>query len=86
MDIYQTLKHDHKEAKTLFSKLQNTTNRAVKTRQTLFEKLKRALEAHSKAEEKIFYQALRDQNGANDDLEHAKNEHEKADAALKAIT
>ncbi len=85
MNIYQALKEDHQEAKTLFAKLKGTTNRALKTRQTLFQKLKCALEAHSKAEEKVFYTALRKQNVAIEDLNHAKEEHEKAEKKLKEL-
>ena len=85
MNIYRVLKEDHKEAKTIFKKLSKTTDRAVKTRLDLFGKLKHALDAHSKAEEKVLYRAMREQKEARDEIKHAKKEHDKAEQQLKKL-
>ena len=58
MDIYSLLKEDHKKVKGLFRKAEDTTERAIKTRKELFQKIKTELEAHTKVEETLFYPRL----------------------------
>jgi hemerythrin superfamily protein len=55
MDVYKLLKEDHQKVKTLFQELEDTTERALKTREHLFANLKMELTVHSEAEEKFFY-------------------------------
>jgi hemerythrin superfamily protein len=59
MDIYKVLKNDHKEFKALLKKLDETSERSVKERPELVEKLKMTLVPHARAEEKIFYIPLK---------------------------
>lgn len=58
MDVYKLLKADHLKVKAIFKELEATTARGVKTRETLFEKLKTELTLHSEAEEVCFYPRL----------------------------
>ena len=58
MDIYSLLKEDHKKVKGLFRKVEETTERASKTRTDLFQKIKTELDAHTKVEETLFYPKL----------------------------
>jgi len=58
MDIYKLLRDDHSKVKSLFKELEDTTERAVKTREHLFATLKMELTVHSEAEEKFLYPRL----------------------------
>ena len=55
MDPIALLKADHRKVEELFKKLEATTERAVKTRTELFEKLNEELTVHALAEEAVLY-------------------------------
>jgi hypothetical protein len=59
MDAITLLKADHEKVSGIFEKLEETTERAEKTREELFMKLKQELELHSHIEETIFYPVLK---------------------------
>ena len=76
IDILETLKQEHDEVKSLLSDLQGA--RTAAQRKTLVKKIKTALLPHTKAEEKVVYDAvisLRDKEAQTDGhegyLEHA---------------
>ncbi len=85
MDIFQTLKVDHQEAKKLFEDLEQTSDKDDKTRDKLFGELKDALEAHSKAEEQVFYTPLKQQEETKGKIQHANKEHEKVAKTLEDL-
>jgi hypothetical protein len=58
MDVYKLLHEDHLKVKSLFRELEDTTERAVKTREHLFANLKTELTLHAEAEERFFYPRL----------------------------
>lgn len=57
-DILKTLKAEHDEIRGLFDKLNDTTDRAIKTRGELLAKIDEGLLPHAKWEEKVFYPAF----------------------------
>jgi hemerythrin superfamily protein len=57
MDPIALLKADHRKVEALFEKLEDTTERAVKTRTELFDKLNQELSIHASIEEKVLYPA-----------------------------
>ena len=59
MNAFQLLKEDHQKVSDIFKKLEETTERAEKTRTELFARLKQELDVHAHIEEKIFYPVLR---------------------------
>lgn len=59
MNAFELLKTDHKKVSGIFEKLEDTTERAVKTRDELFAQLKQELDIHAHIEETIFYPALK---------------------------
>ena len=59
MDAFKLLKTDHEKVSGIFEKLEETTERAVKTREELFGKLKEELDIHAHIEETILYPVLR---------------------------
>jgi iron-sulfur cluster repair protein YtfE (RIC family) len=58
MDIYTLLKQQHEEVSKLFEKCEETTDRAIKTRQNLFQQIRQKLEMHTRIEEELFYPRL----------------------------
>jgi Hemerythrin HHE cation binding domain len=59
MNAFELLKQDHEKVSAIFEKLEPTTERAVKTREELFEKLRNELDVHAEIEEQIFYPSLK---------------------------
>jgi arsenate reductase-like glutaredoxin family protein len=64
MDALQLLTKDHDDVKKMLEELDDTTERAIKTREQTFAKLRSELEMHLQMheaiEEEIFYPVLRD--------------------------
>lgn len=59
MNAFELLKADHEKVAQIFEKLEPTTEKAVKKREELFEKLMNELEIHAQIEEQVFYPALK---------------------------
>lgn len=74
MLIFDALKQDHDEVKELLAKAAETGGQ--KTRQRLFEKIRKALLAHAMAEQQTFYRALLDHEETADETMEAEVEHE----------
>jgi len=58
MNAFELLKTDHETVAGLLEKIDQTTERGVKTREELFARLKTELDLHAKIEELILYPAL----------------------------
>jgi hemerythrin superfamily protein len=85
MDILDKLKQEHDEVQDLLSKLQDAT--AASERKTLVGKIKQALVPHTKAEEKVVYDAvlaLKDKDAQVDGHE-GYLEHEWASKTLDRL-
>ena len=80
MTIYQSLKNDHDNVEELLQKLRNAQGAGAE--EGTFQKMKMELIIHSKAEEKVFYSALRNHSEARDLVQHAKTEHKKVEDLL----
>ncbi len=59
MDAFELLEADHRKVEGIFEQLEPTTERAVKTREELFGKLKTELDIHTQIEETILYPVLK---------------------------
>ena len=81
MDVYQILKEDHRAVEKMLKQLSETSEHAGDTRELLFKKLKAALIAHSKAEEKIFYSSIY-QEDVREMVIDAKSEHKQVEKLL----
>jgi hemerythrin superfamily protein len=84
MTIYQSLKNDHDNVEELLQKLRNSQGGSAN--QSTFQTMKMELIVHSKAEEKVFYSALRDHSEARDLVQHAKTEHQKVEDLLQEMS
>lgn len=58
MNAFTLLKEDHKKVAGILEKIDETTERGVKTREALFAQLKTELDIHAEIEETIFYPVL----------------------------
>lgn len=79
------LENDHKTVKELFERIKATTERAVKTRQELLERIEHELQVHMTLEQEIFYPAFRDAVDSKEALKifhEAQEEHRAADKVL----
>ena len=85
MSILNLLKEDHDEVKDLLEQMCDTTERAAKKRQQLFEQMKTALTAHSHAEDATFYQPLLKDGDDPDVLLEAEVEHQVVERLLMDI-
>ncbi|MFL6276682.1 MAG: hemerythrin domain-containing protein [Blastocatellia bacterium] len=85
MNPFTLLKQDHETVSVIFEKLEPTTERAIKTREELFARLKTELEAHTRIEEQIFYPALKDEEETRDITLEGIEEHNVVKTLLKEM-
>jgi hemerythrin-like domain-containing protein len=85
MDALSLLKEDHDKVKKLLKDLDSTTERGVKTREQLFNKIKQELEIHEAIEEEIFYPALKDHPKTKELTLEAYEEHHIVDLVMAEI-
>jgi hypothetical protein len=86
MDALTLLKQDHEKVKKLLSELDETTERGVKIRTTLFAKLKRELTIHEIIEEEILYPAFEKQAKLKDIVLEGYQEHHVVDLILGEVS
>jgi hypothetical protein len=82
VDAIKLLKDDHDKAKKMLEELDGTTERAVKTREETYGKLKAGLVVHEAIEEEIFYPALKQHAEAKDIVLEAYEEHNVVDMVM----
>ncbi len=85
MSILDLLKQDHKEVSDLLEEMCDTTERAAKKRQQLFEACRTALLAHAHAEAEIFYKPLLEEGDDPDALLEAEVEHQVVERLVEDI-
>lgn len=82
MDALALLKKDHDQVKKLLKDLDDTTDRAIKTRQALFDRLKFSLTVHEQMEEAVLYPALKEHAETKEIVLEAYEEHDVVDTIL----
>jgi iron-sulfur cluster repair protein YtfE (RIC family) len=85
IEPFEILKKDHRKVEEIFEELEDTTERAEKTRQELFEELKTALDAHAELEESILYPALEKIGKTHDLTLEAVEEHAVVKTLLEEL-
>ncbi len=85
MDALSLLKKDHTEVKGMLDKIEQTTERAMKTREELIRKLHAELTIHESIEEEIFYPALKEHPKAKDIALEGYEEHHVVDTIMAEI-
>jgi hemerythrin-like domain-containing protein len=82
MDVFELIESDHEKVKDILNKLQDTGERAAKTREKLLKELQEGLVPHMYAEENYFYQLVMDESGETEPLYEAIEEHRVAKLSL----
>jgi len=85
VDALALLKKDHDQVKKMLKDLDDTTDRAIKTRQDLFERLKFSLTVHEQMEEAVLYPALKEHAQTKDIVLEAYEEHDVVDTILAEL-
>jgi len=79
MNAISLLESDHRRLERLLDELEPTTERAVKTRQELFDRMRTELTIHEIIEEEIFYPTLKAHPRAKDIVLEGYEEHDVVD-------
>lgn len=84
MNAIELLKQDHETVRKLLDQLTGTTERAVKTRQELLQKIEQELAIHTQLEEQIFYPAYKEAGGKDAAImdAEAREEHRAVEALV----
>jgi len=75
VDIYSLIKKDHQEVASFFRRLKAAEGFS-ETSEQLFAQLREELEIHARAEEQVWYPALREAEGTQELVEEALDDHE----------
>lgn len=84
MDIYQNLKNDHEQVKSLLTELLSLSENDD-YRHTIIEKIASELIPHSRAEEAVFYNTIRASDADSGVVMHAFKEHMAAESSLRLL-
>jgi hemerythrin-like domain-containing protein len=84
MNALDLLKQDHETVRELLDRLEKTTERAVKSRAEMLQKLQLELQIHTTLEEEIFYPAYTPAGGKEEAVmaAEAKEEHRTVDSLV----
>ncbi len=85
MDLYKLLHEDHQKVKSLLKELEDTTERAEKTRERLIKEVEMELTIHSEAEEKFLYPRLQGISETKDLAYEALEEHKVVKTLLTEL-
>ena len=87
MNALNLLKKDHESVRTLFSRFERTSKTDLERRNDLLAQIRREIQIHSRAEEEIFYPALKALNGEGRQLvSQALNDHKDINDLLTQIS
>jgi iron-sulfur cluster repair protein YtfE (RIC family) len=85
MNAFELLKEDHARVSAIFEKLEPTTERALKTREELFTKLKNELDVHTQIEEQLVYPVLKEEEETRDITLEGIEEHKVVKTLLQEM-
>lgn len=85
MNAFTLLKKDHETVAGLLNKIEETTERAIKTREELFARVKTELEIHARIEETIFYPALEEAEPTREIVLEGFEEHKLVKQLLSEL-
>lgn len=85
MNPFAYLEADHKKVATLLAELEDTTERAVKTREALFMEIDDALMLHTRIEEEVVYPVLEELKKTHDIVLEGIEEHHVIKVLLEEL-
>jgi len=83
MDAIELIKQDHRNVERLFTEFLETEDSEVDSREDLFQQIETELNAHTEAEEKVFYPAMRDK--APEKVQESLREHSQVKQLLAEL-
>lgn len=83
MNIYQLLKKDHSKVKSLFKEIKGKSKGEKRPIEDVFLEIEDELTMHIEGEEKVFYSALEQDEGAREMILKSYEEHNLAKTMLK---
>jgi hemerythrin-like domain-containing protein len=86
LDVITLLKADHQVVKKLLKQLEETTERATKTRQELFARVQHELKVHEAIEEEIVYPAFREKARMQDIVLESYQEHHVVNLIMEELS
>jgi hemerythrin superfamily protein len=88
MNVLKILRKDHSAMKSLFNKFSRAGRSAHEKKLEIFEQIRRELQIHSRAEEEIFYPAIKAMNGSESRrlVSAALKDHKNVDELLTQIS
>jgi hemerythrin-like domain-containing protein len=84
-EFFQMLKKDHKEVKGILRQLKETKEKESSKREDLFQKLRKELVPHMKAEESTLYPPLMEKKKARENALEGIEEHHVSELVLKEL-
>ncbi len=82
MNILSLIESEHRQIEQLFTKLETAQNNEL---YTCFNKLYKAFNLHTRAEELVFYRAMQEYEGTQKYVRESEEEHTKAKMLLEEI-
>jgi hemerythrin-like domain-containing protein len=84
MNAIEILKADHEKVKSILGQLSESTDRALKKRVELLDKLEMEISIHTRLEEEILYPAFKEAGSKEQDIMYfeAKEEHRTVDSLV----
>lgn len=85
MTIYEELKKDHRDVLGLMDRLIQSADSSADQRNYLIKEIRNALIPHSRAEEAVFYNAIRQEAESKSMIQHAYADHMMAEGLLRSL-
>lgn len=82
-DIFELLRRDHRNVRALLDEIEGAEN--DRERQALFAQLVNEVEAHSQAEDDVFYTSLEAAGDFADPIDEARQEHDQVESMLEEL-
>jgi hemerythrin superfamily protein len=82
-DIFDLLARDHRNVRALLDEIEGAED--DRQRQALFSRLVDEVEAHSQAEDDVFYTTIEATGDLADKIDEARQEHDQVEAALEEL-
>jgi hemerythrin superfamily protein len=85
MNIYGLIKKDHRKVTRLLESLVQSSEQDDNKWKEILNQIRNELVPHSRAEEALFYNAIRNKSNGNTTVVHAYGEHAVAEAELRTL-
>lgn len=82
-DIFELLRRDHRNVRALFDEIEGAED--DRQRQALFSRLIDEVEAHSQAEDDVFYTTIENTGDLADKIDEARQEHDQVESLLEEL-